>query len=1099
MPSIQGSTPDQAARDKARLSLGCNVVVEAGAGTGKTTLLTDRLLFLLLGGPGGKPVPIHAVVALTFTEKAAAEIKLRLSDRLSELASRLAGEALSAPSNQRAERTLSELKENFRADEAELLARARAALEDLDKAQIGTIHSFAAHLLRLYPVQAGVDPGFSVDEGEGFEELFSSEWARWLDAELGEKPPRLADWLEVLALASLDELEGLARELCSEKIDLERAGCADPEAARWLAELARELASLPKSQPVPAGNSGIKAALAELAGALDALSRAAAAEDPPLPASLRGVEVSAKWPAAWDEEREPLYERAKSAAKSASAGSEALLRRAVRLLSPFARGFRRLYTRRGLVSFDGLLVKARDLVRDRPEAREELKRRFSTLLIDEFQDTDPLQGELLLLLAEAPGDAAGSWSQARLEPGRLFVVGDPKQSIYRFRGADIAAYQSFTRRILSQEGAVSCDLVANFRSPAAVLAPVNAVFSALMREEEGLQAAHKELVCGSSGGPAGPAVEFVAIGAPAAPGAVYDAAAVQDAEARWIAAWIREHCGPGRERRYKDAAVLLRTSTPLPALLEVFKAEGIPYAVELERFFYGAQEIVDFLNVLRALDDPADRVALAGVLRSPLCAVADRALCELSKAGALSYLSSAPPAGLALSKDDRRSISEVFPLLRALRARVGRAPLGELVGAVLEETQLLEACAAAYHGQQTASNLLKLGRLACEASAGRGETLREFIERVARLGGESAREGESALADEHLDAVRLMTIHKAKGLEFPVVFLTNASSWRRPPRTAVSLSDWGSARVGLRLGRWADAAMARLEAAEEEREARESVRLLYVAMTRARQRLFVLGKEKPDKGSPAWRLGLAGAWPAGAPGAASRVVAADAAAAKVGPVRKAPAPPQVSQTHLSALWRQRRARFEAARALSWTRSPTDSKSEPASPSRRDEDAAAAAPGAFVGRLCHRVLQGWDFRAGGDLAEALKAAGASLERLEPGGDWAAARAEAAAVLSKFLASKTARELGEAEILGRELPFAVESGGAVLRGAIDLVYRSKGKLVVADYKTDRVEGKTLKDLKKRHAPQGQAYRAAVEEAMKLSGVEFRLIFLRAPELS
>jgi ATP-dependent helicase/nuclease subunit A len=187
-------TSDQEHRDRARLRLGDNVIVEAGAGTGKTTLLTDRILFLVLGWDRPQPLKIEHVVALTFTEKAAGEIKIRLSDRLAQIVAVLSATASGvdvAPAlRQKVDGTLADLRMHFGKNDQELLLRARAALEDLDKAPIGTIHSFCAQLLRLHPVEAGVDPNFRVDEGDAFEEMFSSSWARWLDVELGERLSR---------------------------------------------------------------------------------------------------------------------------------------------------------------------------------------------------------------------------------------------------------------------------------------------------------------------------------------------------------------------------------------------------------------------------------------------------------------------------------------------------------------------------------------------------------------------------------------------------------------------------------------------------------------------------------------------------------------------------------------------------------------------------------------------------------------------------------------------------------------------------------------------------------------------------------------------
>ncbi|HBT61361.1 MAG TPA: hypothetical protein DEB40_06420, partial [Elusimicrobia bacterium] len=206
------------------------------------------------------------------------------------------------------------------------------------------------------------------------------------------------------------------------------AGRPDPATARRLSDMVRVLSSAGLGQPPPRGNSRIAEALSCLCAHVEKLAAAAAQADPPLTRPCRCEAPRAQWPSGWDQSARAVYEDAQKIADCASAGNEALARRALRLLAPFAESFRRTYTRGGLVSFDGLLLKARDLVRDHPSVREELKARYETFLVDEFQDTDPLQGELLLLLCEVRGGRAGRWDQVQPGPGRLFLVGDPKQS-----------------------------------------------------------------------------------------------------------------------------------------------------------------------------------------------------------------------------------------------------------------------------------------------------------------------------------------------------------------------------------------------------------------------------------------------------------------------------------------------------------------------------------------------------------------------------------------------------------------------------------------------------------------------------------------------
>ncbi|MBI5238898.1 MAG: UvrD-helicase domain-containing protein [Elusimicrobia bacterium] len=1090
---------DHEARQAARRRLDRNVVVVAGAGTGKTTLLTDRILLSLLG-PEPAP-PITSLVALTFTEKAAGEIRLRLAERLLELSVFLGRGLLGGPARERAGALLEELDSGFGRSAEETRARARAALEDLDRAQIGTIHSFAAHLLRLYPLQAGVDPGFRVDEGPLAEELFETRWAQWLDRELGEVAPRRREWLEVLRRTQLEELAELARGLCSERVDLAAAGEPDPEAARRLRRLAAALREAPRGQP-EVRRGKIAEALAGLAGHLDSLAEAASAPEPPISRPAVADLPQAKWPAAWDQSGAAGYESARRIAEAASAGGEALVRRAARLLVPFARDFRKECARAGLISFDGLLLRARDLVRGDLSAREELKARYRLFLIDEFQDTDPLQGELILFLAEEPGGRARTWREVRPGPGRLFIVGDPKQSIYRFRGADIAAYQGITDQLLRDGGSLLCELRANFRSTAAVLGPINGIFPRLMSLKEGSQPEYIPVSAHQAGGAAAPAWELAVVGLAAEGGTAPDALTSQKTQAAWIAARLAAECGGGGGRRFKDAAVLMRTSSALGPLLDAFKSAGIPYVVEMERLFYDSQEIIDLLNLLRALDDPEDRPALAGLLRSPLLALGDEDLLRWAAAGRPGY-GEAPPASWPAPQ--RRRAGKVFAALRALRGRVGRAPLGEFVEAVLRQTPLLPAAARAYHGQQTISNLLKFSRMAAAAADERGLTLKEFVAAAARAMEESRAEGESPLADEHLDAVRVLSIHKAKGLEFPLVFLYNLTGGSaRGGDGGAALTDWSTGRTGLRLagGGACGAARALSEDRERRRRQDETVRLLYVALTRAKERLVLLGAEKADGGTLAGILKEAGAWPAAseaelrlaggavpvirlkAGGGAARPAAARGALA-AGPLL--PAARILEEVREGRL----RRRDEAA-ARRWTRRPTEETPAPT------PGPARPGHGVLVGQLCHKVLAGWDFRGRARLGPALEAACRGLAAAQPGEDWEAARREAEPVLSAFLASAAARELAEADILGREVPFVYGEDGAVVRGTMDLVYRQEGRMVVADYKSEAVSPRDLPRLRDRYARQGDCYRAAVARAWGVPDAAFRLIFLRRPEL-
>ncbi len=1081
--------PDQADRDAARWRLDANVVVEAGAGTGKTTLLTDRILFLLLGDRRPQPARVDRVVALTFTEKAAGEIKERLAERLSEIAARLAGAPLAPEAERRAQRTVDELSERFGRGADEVLARARAAVEDLDKAPIGTIHSFCAQLLRLHPIEAGLDPAFRVDDGDALEEIFEAEWSRFLEDELGERPSRPALWRRLLSAAKLEDLRALAFGLAQEPHELDGLADADAASARELEALAVRVRSLAAGRGKPRGR--ILEAIEQIAGRLGAAAEAARTSEPRAAAPTPEPLLRAAWPKSWieDESGRADYERAVRLAERASPHAEAAVREAARLLAPLARAVRREHARRGWVSFDGLLRRARDLARDHPRVRERLRARYAAILIDEFQDTDPLQGELLMFLSERPGPPARRWEDVVPEPGRIFVVGDPKQSIYRFRGADIAAYEGFVRR-LRETGAILCALTANFRSVPEIVAPVNAAMESAMRAEPGVQPAYKAILPARAPRGEGAAVRVVAAVAPE------DADAARAVEAAWVAARIaREGRVPGRacagRRPLKDFAVLLRSSRALPAYLEAFRRAGLPAAVDIERFFYDSPEVTDALNLLAALDDPSDRTALAGLLRSPLACVSDDGLLALARAGGLDARRA---VGGGLDENERARVAELFATLRELGAGVGRRPLGELAAEAFRRTNLVETCARAYHGQQTAANLDKLLRMAADASDGRGATLKEFCARLRRASRRSLQEGANTLVDERLEAVRVMSVHKSKGLEFPVVFVASLSSRPSASGAEARVRRGAGDRPALELGANRSAASALALERERDLERAELVRLLYVAMTRAKEELWLMGAERPESGSAAARLLEAGCWPQD--GRDGRFPVERVPAAPELLAAAAPAPAPADGDAAVRRWRRSERWREAAEAAPFRAAAADEGAAAPSGPR----APGGEHGARVGRLCHRVLQDWDYRRAGDLSAAVSRALLALARLDAGADWEAARSIAEPMLKKFLSSGLAEELARVDILGREVPFFHAEGETVVRGAIDLIYRdpADGALVVGDYKSEPVDERSRERALESHAAQGRAYAQAVEKAWGKTA-RFRVLFLRRPDLS
>ncbi len=1055
-PSTESPIADAEDRRRAAELLDRNVVVEAGAGTGKTTLLIERLAGLILG----LGLPVEKVVALTFTEKAAGEIKVRLAQRLEEIVSSL--------------RRGLPPKRTYGLSTEELLKRAESALERLDRAPISTIHGFASRLLKLYPLEAGLDPAVEIDEGPELEDIFEEEWALWLEGELAEDTPQAERWLPLLKHIGLDALGAFARELGEAKLDPDRLG-PSPDAASRYRELAREAEALAAAHPGRGGGTNrlldaLSAAGASFRGLADHLDGRKA---PPAPEIGEFSKL-----AGWSDEDYARAQALARIAKTSNATNEKLIEDALELLDPFARRLRDGYARRGWISFDGLLVKARDLVKNDKRVREALKSEFAAYLIDEFQDTDPLQGELLLFLAERPGFFAGDWRSVKLAPGKLFVVGDPKQSIYRFRGADIAAFEAFVG-LMRAQGAEFCRLTSNFRSRPAILNVVNTVMARVMVEREGSQ---PEYAAVSAARPetGGPAVELLRVEDGAS------ASESRDAEGQAVAGWIADYTAGGG--RLKDVAILLRSMNPLGAYLEALKARELAYVVEGEKSFFQSQEVLDFFNLLHAIDEPANALALAGVLRSPLGGLTDADLLELKRKHALDYRRPAPrlpgdPAGLA---------KRLFERLRELHEKSGRLPVGDLLEEIFQDPMLLGPAALAYHREQTVANLLKFRRLASHESD-RGLTLKEFTRRLERSIDEWRDEGESPLADASFDAVRLLTIHKAKGLEFPVVLLPNLGARTRGASQPAARHDWARGAPGLRLGAAGNAAMGPLDETERAKESDEALRLLYVALTRAKTRLVLVGAE-PSAGSLGAWLRDGGVWPP-EPGLGIEVrdVAKAALAPGRRPIAAVPGLDGLEPEAYAALCREREKRVDAAPPLFIRPSLAGERDKTARDLIEDRPFAPASA-ALLGTLCHRVLERWDFARGGDVEAAARRAAETLSLEEPAADWDAIVDEAREMLSSFLASGPGRELAEAEIVGREVPFLYPSPSdkRVVHGVIDLLYRKGGRLYVADYKTDEVGPKEARERAEEYRAQGALYVEAVKRTM--GPASFRLLFLR-----
>jgi len=1124
------SLGDAADRERAVATFDRNIVVTAGAGTGKTTLLIDRLLHLLARNPD--PLKITEIVALTFTNKAANEIKLRLRERLqSYLDADLAGSPVTEADKKTAAEVAALIR-RYQLSKDELNTRLLDTIRRIERAEIGTIHSFAATLLRLYPLEAEVDPQFREDDGKQFERLFDEQWDLWLDQELALTGSHAGDWRIILRKLPLEQIRTLAQSLCVETVELvgntEKSSALPEALSRWLRNLATRAAALVVRHPEDRQNEKLARAAKAI---IDACRHNGSIAENSL-TEERGIlaekSINAKLKG-WTAEDVAEAQELVRAAQGLAQVDEDLTILLWRLLAPFAVQFRRFFTHEGFVSFDGLLIRARNLVRDHPRVREELKRQYRAILIDEFQDTDPIQYEILLYLAERSGQSARDWRAVELTPGKAFVVGDPKQSIYAFRRADIEAYLEVIEKIIKAQDGIECRLTTNFRSDAEILGVVNGVFETLMQPRDGLQPPYIAIHPPSSTEPAdtklpsSPRLAKVSLRKIVAGATALDAETARRLEGESLARWLRDEMlgkaaitnarGEQVLVQPKDVAILFRKLTDIHDYLEPFRRRNIRYVVEGERHFYAAKEIIDAVNLLRAIDNPHDRLALVGVLRSPLGALPDKLIYDLHRQDLLDYRTGERLNG----KEFPGAVTELYQTLARLHDDTRLLPVSEAIARIFASLPVRLLAACAFHGEQAVGNLDKLRQQAEQLGREGLMTLNETIRQLQQHVLDVKEEGESVLAEENVDAVRIMSIHKAKGLEFPVVVLAgcHGGTNARQAKSAEALSDWSSGLTGIRVGQIWDlpglyiAQKARLRAEEEQK------RVFYVAMTRPREHLIISCAPTGRRSGGSFLAMLGEALGMESDDITeSKIISVGAGKMAIQVVTESLAAPgraETAGTRASEkrnwrpyvdLWSRRRSDFATAMKSAVFLTPTSLKRQEA------ELSEAAVPhqqaplkrtlAMLVGEIAHRFLQSWDFAL--DAHAFMDPLKLTIDHWLPRDyqpQQAAMQNELEEIFTPFFRSEAYAELAQARILGREVPLLMPWNGQIMEGVIDLVYECDGLLYLADYKTDRMTREELKHGAEQYRQQAQIYAEAARLSLKRDVAAFKIIFLRLGE--
>jgi ATP-dependent helicase/nuclease subunit A len=720
----------------------------------------------------------------------------------------------------------------------ELRARIRAALVDrgrldlaraLDGAWISTIHGFCHRLLRSHPFAAGVDPRFRVlDESQG-RVLRSEAFATALEAFCAGGD---ADRLRLLAVYGAAHLRkmliGVYETLRAAGRDLTLELGDRPSLAARLEELREAARCL-------ADDTGSSGEMCETAAEALVLAETESAPDRLL--DLSGLRLRG--------ERAATYEEARRAVEQAALDELAARDRDLlqELLTGFAEAYQEAKDRESALDFEDLQLRARDLLRDDEAIRAREQLRFRSIMVDEFQDTNRLQCELIDLVAGGPGER------------ELFFVGDEFQSIYGFRHADVQVFRE--RRAAA--GRV-LPLTWNYRSRPEVLAVVNHLFRGDFGEEFQPLAASGEFPDPVFGAP----VELLVTDKSSYAGD--DRPHWRRAEAKAIARRVRELIDAGSATA-GEIVLLFAAGTDAEWYEQELRSVGVRTHRGLGRGYFGQQQVADLLAYLRLLHNRYDDEALVSVLASPLVGVSNDALVLLRRAAPKRPLFVAFERGLPESLPERDA-----QLLRAFRQRYdrltaasARLSLERLCERIVAEHDYDLAVLAQWDGRRRYANLRKLARLARSYEELRGPDVEGFVRFVRDQEAVGARELEAVAEEEGADAVRLLTIHAAKGLEFKVVVVADAGRDKAPPPSdeILALSD---GRFGFRVADPITSERKGAFAYEAVREARraeeraERLRLYYVAMTRAADRLIVSGAIDPtraaDETTPiGWALG----------------------------------------------------------------------------------------------------------------------------------------------------------------------------------------------------------------------------------------------------
>ncbi len=868
--NLSALTPDQ----QKALATDRNISVTAGAGSGKTTILVERYLNIILE----EGVDVRAVLAITFTDKAAAEMTERVAQKIDRL-----------------------LRDERHARQHQRLLQLR---ERLNSAQISTIHAFAAKILREFAVAAEIDPDFSV-LNEFTRTLFTREAIDEVFTRLNEQPLQSPyspeEWKELLRQIPPDQLKKILTVLLEHPYELAKLRQrfekqSDEELGQYLQERFFELLSaaidistfleeiLPLVREIIGNNEPsdeLSDNARELMMILTAVDQAAGAGDRSLDLWQALMKLSARLSTnshtayrqisrvfgkfthpqteslvlQLSNRLLPLHQFCSEVVSLPPGKADRLFLEAFRKILFLEQLTREIYREkkeeRGFLDFEDLQILALKLLQEHPEIRHTLRNRYRYIMVDEFQDTNQLQWELISLLGSLDGE---------LEEAKFFVVGDPKQSIYGFRNADVRVFRQVKTEFAALQeklGQESGNILLgdSFRFLPSINRFINLLFDKILGidEQNPYDVPYEPLMTRRSVEDTG----YIEL-------AFLDQEKLRESglsQEDYLACTIRELLNsdvrvyrktPLGERLYPirpgDIAILIPRRNQLLELEFKLRKYGVPFKTIGGMGFYRRQEIHDVYHLLRLLTNPADNLALVAVLRSPFAGVSDAGLFYLSLEKGETYRQKLENIGdlSQYPKPDQQALRLFREQLTRWEQRRDRLSLSRFLDEVFEESFYRAAVAAQWNGEQLLANLDKIIEQARDYEQSGFIAMQDFIQSLHQMIDQDPREGEAQLALEDTNTVKIMTIHKAKGLEFPVVFCPYLQQTVRGKQGGIQFDPDEGLAAKIRdpeqeyrattpfLYEW-------LKFRESQREIVEVKRLFYVVVTRARDRVYLVG------------------------------------------------------------------------------------------------------------------------------------------------------------------------------------------------------------------------------------------------------------------